>query len=77
MFGLLQPGGDPDLAHEPLRTQPLGELRRKQLDDHFPPERGFLSEEDARHAATAELMLERVGAGERCGQLVAEVRHGA
>ena len=73
---LLQRRREPDLAREPLGAQSLGQLRRQHLDDHVAPERVSSRDEHARHAAAAELALERVGRAERrLKALPGEVRH--
>ena len=40
---------------------PAQQFRRQHLDDDLAAERRLLGDEDARHAAAAELALERVG----------------
>jgi len=59
--GMLQRGGEPDLTLEPLGAHPRGQLGREHFHHHLPAEPYFLGEEDATHAAAAELTLDTVG----------------
>ena len=59
-MGMLQLGGELDLALEPLRAHARGHLGREHLHHHLPAEPHLLSEEHTAHAATAELGLEVV-----------------
>ena len=65
-----------DLALEPLGVDAGAQLRGQHLDDDAAAERVLVREEDARHAAAAELALELVGARQRPFQPVAELVHG-
>ncbi len=51
--GVLERGGQLDLAPEPLGVDPGRHLRRQNFDDHFPRERLLVREEDAAHPAAA------------------------
>ena len=51
---------------------PCRELGRQHLHDDFAPEPMLVGDEDARHAAAAELALERVAAAEGRLELIAE-----
>jgi hypothetical protein len=70
---LLQRRGEPDLALEPLGADALRELGREELDDDFATEARLVGQEDARHAAAAELLLEGIGGAERRLQLRAQI----
>ena len=50
---VLQPGGELNLALEPVDAHPSGHFRREHLDDDLAAESDFLREEDAAHAAAA------------------------
>ncbi len=66
---LLQRGDRPDLALEPLGAEPLREVGREHLHDDLALEPLLLGDEDAAHAAAAELALEAVGVAERLLEL--------
>ncbi len=59
-MGMLQRGGQPDLTLEPLGAHARRQLGREHLHHHLPAEPYFLGEEDAAHAAAAELALDTV-----------------
>ena len=61
---MLEPGRNLDLAEKPLRAQRGGQLRMEQLEGHPPVVLEILGQEDRRHAAAADLALDRVAAGE-------------
>ena len=61
---MLQARGQQDLAPESFGADTGGEVRRQHLDDHAPSERALFGDEDAAHAAAAQLALECVRAGE-------------
>ena len=69
---MLQLGREEDLAIEALDVHARRELGRQHLHDDLATERGVFGEEDARHAATAELALDRVGGAEGLLELVAQ-----
>jgi hypothetical protein len=71
---VLQPRGEADLALEPLRGEPLGEVGAEHLHDHLSPERGLVGDEDAAHPPATELPLDGVGRTERPLQPVVDVR---
>ncbi len=62
---LLERRGDADLALEPRRGHRRGELGREHLHDDLAAEAVLVGDEHARHAAAAELALERIAPGER------------
>ena len=72
---VLEPGGELDLALEAVDAHAGGELGRQHLDDDLAAERGARREEDARHAAAAELALDGVCVTEREPEPVDELRH--
>ena len=61
---------------EPVDVDAGEEIGRQQLHHDLPSERRLFGEEDAGHAAAAELTLERVRAAESRLEVVAEVGHG-
>jgi hypothetical protein len=67
--GLLQRGDCPNLALEPLGTQPFGEFRREHFHDNLPLEPQLFGDEHPTHAAAAQLALEAIGIAERELQL--------
>ena len=70
---LLQGGGGPDFALEPVHAQSLRQFRRQHLDDDLAAEAQFFREEDAAHAAPAELALQAVCVAERLLKLGLQV----
>ena len=64
-----------DLALEARQRHAPQQVVWEHLDDNAPAERRLHGDEHTRHAAAAQLALERVRVAERCLQLVAEVRH--
>ena len=58
--GVVQPGGDLDLAQEALHAERGTELRVQDLDRHFPMVSEVFGDVDGRHAAPAKLALEPV-----------------
>ena len=61
---LLQSRGELDLPAEALDAHARGEIGRQNFDDDAPIETDLARGEDSRHAAAAELALDRVGAAE-------------
>ena len=57
---MLQPGGDADLALEPLRAERRGQLGMEHLERDRPVVPEVPGEPDGGHAAAAELALELV-----------------
>ena len=70
---VLQPGGELDLAQEPLGAERCGELRMEHLERDRPVVLQVLGQVDGRHAAAAELAVERVAVGEGGLELRAEL----
>jgi hypothetical protein len=66
---LLQPGHRTDLALEPVRAQPLRQLRRQHLHNHPTAEPSLLGEKDTTHPPATELSLDEVGVAEGLLQL--------
>jgi hypothetical protein len=64
-----------DLALESIGRNTGAELRRQQLHDDPAAEACFLGEQDTRHAAAAQLALDRVGVAECRLQLCAKIAH--
>jgi hypothetical protein len=56
-MGVLQLGGQLDLAPEPLDVHAGGQLRQEHLDHDFPVQGALRRQEHARHPAAAELTL--------------------
>jgi hypothetical protein len=59
--GVLERGGELDLAPEPVDVEPGPQVRGQDLEDDLPSERGLLRHEDARHPPAAELTLDAIG----------------
>ncbi len=59
--GVLQLGGELDLALEPLRAHTSRHLGGQHFHHHLASQPHFLGDEHAAHAAAAELGLEAVG----------------
>jgi len=62
---MLEPGGELDLALEPLDVHPGGHLRWEDLDDDVPTEAHFLGEEYPAHPPAAQLLLDTVRIADR------------
>ena len=62
--GMLEPGGDLDLAGEPVGAERGGQLGAQHLDRHLAVVLQVLGEVDGGHAALAELALDAVAVGE-------------
>ena len=76
-MGMLELGGEEDLAAEPVHADAGGELGGEHLDHDPPPERGLERDEDAGHPAAAEFVLELIGLAERGLKLFTQIeRHG-
>ena len=73
---MLEPGGDLDLAGEPLGAERGGQLGAQDLHRHLAVVLQVLGEVHRRHAALAELALDAVAAGERGGQAFHSRAHG-
>ena len=63
--GMLQAGGELDLAEESVGAEGLGQFRMEHLERHRPVVAEVVSEIHHGHAAAAELALDAVLAGER------------
>ena len=63
--GMLQPRGEPDLALKSLGTERRGKLGVEHLERDRAVVPHVLCEVDRRHAASTELSLDRVAAGQR------------
>jgi len=63
MCGVLQPGGDPDLAEEAVGAEYGGELRPEHLERDPPVVLEIAGEMYRGHAAAAELALEPISIG--------------
>src|SRR5207248_2547273 len=74
--GVLQPGGDLDLAQEPLGAEGRREVRVQDLDRDRPMVLQVLREEHRRHAPATQLPLDRVAVGDGLTQGVEQVGHG-
>ena len=72
---MLQPGGDPDLAEEPLGSERGGELGAQHLERHGPIVPEVVGEVDRGHAAAAELALDAVAIGQGVGKSGVECAH--
>ena len=72
---VLQPGGQLDLAQEPLGAERGGELGVEHLERDRAVVPEVLGEVDRRHAAAPELALERVAVGEGLAQRRRRLTH--
>ncbi len=76
--GMVESRGELGLLPEPLHAHAGGQLGREYLHHDPPAEPGFLGDEDARHAAAAQLPLDAVGVAERRLQPFAQLSgHGS
>jgi hypothetical protein len=73
---MLQPGRDLNFPEKPLRAQAGGQFRSEQLEGDEPLVLEVAGEEHCRHAAPAQLALERIAIGERCLETAGVVGHG-
>jgi hypothetical protein len=67
---MLERCGELNLAIETIHAHFECEVGRKHFDDHAARETRFLGDEDAAHAATAQLFLDAVGVTQRCLQSI-------
>jgi len=58
--------GGLNFALEPLRIDGRAHFGRQDLDDHLPPQPGFLGQEDTTHPPAAQFLEEAVGVTD-CG----------
>jgi pimeloyl-ACP methyl ester carboxylesterase len=72
---MLQLSTDTNLSTEPLDTHVSGHLRMEHLYDNGAAERGLERQEDAAHAAAAELPLDPVAIAEGFLELFAYIGH--
>ena len=72
---VLEPGGELDLALEPVGPQRGGELGEKHLQGHRPVVLQVLGQVDRGHPAPAELALEPVAIRQAACKLLAQVSH--
>ncbi len=70
-----EPGGEPDLAEEPLGAERVGEFRVEDLDRHLTIMLEIVGEVDGGHPALAELALEQVTVAQSIGEWRADCRH--
>ncbi len=73
--GMLEPGGDLDLAEEALGAQRGGQLGPENLDGDFSAVAEVGGQVDHGHAALTQLALQRVAVGQRGGELGGKVGH--
>ena len=74
---MVELGGDPDLAQEPLAAEHDGQLRPQHLQRHRPVVLEVVGEVYRGHPTRAELALDGVALGERGLQAVQQIGHGA
>jgi hypothetical protein len=72
---VVQPGGEPDLAKEPLGPESRGEFRTEDFDRDRTVVLEVASQVYRGHPATSELVLERVSPTERFGDVSEAVGH--
>ncbi len=73
--GVLQPGGELDLALEPVHVHPGGHRGREHLHHHLPPQPHLRGEEDTTHAPAAELLVDAVHVPQGGLEAVFQVNH--
>ena len=73
--GVLQPGGEADLALEPVRPERGGQLGVEHLERHRPVVPEVLGEVDGGHAPAAELALDRVAVPQSRAEIRQGIRH--
>jgi hypothetical protein len=66
--GVLEPGGEPDLALEPLGTERLGQIGMEDLERDRPVVPHVVGEIDRRHAAAPQLAVQHVPVAQGVGQ---------
>src|SRR5206468_707280 len=71
----LERRGEADLALEAVGAQHRRHVGRENLEHHLPAERSLLREEDAAHAAAAQLTLDGVLRAEGVLEAAAEIVH--
>ena len=71
--GMLERGGELDLAAESVGAQRSGEIGREDLDDDLPAQGGLPGLEDPAHAAATQLALEQIAAGQGGAELIGEI----
>ena len=74
-MGMLQRGGELDLAPEALGVHAGRHLRGQHLHDDPPLELALLGEKDAAHPAAAELVFDAVARAEGDLEASLEIRH--
>jgi hypothetical protein len=62
--GMLQPGAEPDLSEEPLRSQHRRQVRMQDLERYRAVVPEITGQIDRGHAAAAQLALDDVAIGE-------------
>jgi hypothetical protein len=72
---VLQPGGQLDLAAEPVLVDAGRHLGREDLDDDLAAELDFVRQEDAAHAPATELLLDPVRRAEGRVETGAQIAH--
>jgi hypothetical protein len=58
---VLQARGELDFPLEPLGVDRGAHFGRQYLDDHLPPQPGFLGQEDTAHPTATQLLLNAIG----------------
>ena len=71
--GVLQPGGEADLALEPFRPQGVTQVRMEHLEGDGPVVAEVVREVHRGHAAAAKLALDGIARGETCFELRPEI----
>ena len=74
---MFEPGGDPDLVQEPLRTDHRGEVGTHYLDADQTVVLQITGEVDGGHPTTAKLSLDGIAVGERSFEVSGDLAHGA
>jgi len=72
---MVQPGGDLDLAQEPVGAQRLRQLGPEHLYRHLAVVSQVLGQIHRRHAPLAQLPLEAVAVGQGAGQAIVRSVH--
>ena len=73
--GVLQPGGEADLALEPFRAEGVAQVRMEDLERDGAVVAQVVREVHRRHAAAAQLALDGIARGETCFELRPEIGH--
>lgn len=74
-MGVLELGGDPNLAEEPLRPYRGGDVGIEHLDGDCPLVSPVVREEDERHATASQLAFDDIALTQGLLDLMEEIAH--